>query len=70
MKIAMLLHKSVEHDSRVRREARALGATGHQVTVLHLPRVAGHCGKKKSVYGKKATYKEEEGRQKQGKREL
>lgn len=33
----MLLHKSVEHDSRVRREARALGAAGHEVTVVHLP---------------------------------
>jgi glycosyltransferase involved in cell wall biosynthesis len=34
----MLLHKSVEHDSRVRREARALAADGHDVTVVHLPR--------------------------------
>lgn len=38
MRIAMLLHKSVEHDSRVRREARALAADGHRVVVLHLPR--------------------------------
>lgn len=37
----MLLHKSVEHDSRVRREARALAAAGHEVTVLHLPRERG-----------------------------
>jgi glycosyltransferase involved in cell wall biosynthesis len=37
----MLLHKSVEHDSRVRREARALAAAGHQVTVLHMPREKG-----------------------------
>jgi glycosyltransferase involved in cell wall biosynthesis len=41
MRIAMLLHKSVEHDSRVRREARALAEAGHDVTVLHLPRVPG-----------------------------
>jgi glycosyltransferase involved in cell wall biosynthesis len=32
----MLLHKSVRHDSRVRREARALAAAGHQVLVLEL----------------------------------
>ncbi|HET7573778.1 MAG TPA: glycosyltransferase, partial [Solirubrobacterales bacterium] len=37
MRIAMLLHKSVEHDSRVRREARALAAAGHEVVVLHAP---------------------------------
>jgi len=43
MRIAMLLHKTVEHDSRVRREARALAAAGHRVTVLHLPRVHGEC---------------------------
>src|SRR6187549_4200101 len=41
MRIAMLLHKSVEHDSRVRREAGALTAVGHEVTVLHLPRDRG-----------------------------
>src|SRR5680860_1608630 len=41
MRIAMLLHKSVEHDSRVRREARALAEDGHEVTVLHLPREPG-----------------------------
>lgn len=34
----MLLHKSVEHDSRVRREARALLRGGHEVVVLHAPR--------------------------------
>ena len=34
----MLLHKSVEHDSRVRREAKALQDAGHEVTVVHLPR--------------------------------
>src|SRR5687767_14432129 len=33
----MLLHKSVMHDSRVRREAKALAAAGHEVTVVHLP---------------------------------
>ena len=37
----MLLHKSIEHDSRVRREARALAEAGHEVTVLHLPRKHG-----------------------------
>jgi glycosyltransferase involved in cell wall biosynthesis len=41
MRVAMLLHKSVEHDSRVRRAARALSDSGHEVTVLHLPRVSG-----------------------------
>jgi glycosyltransferase involved in cell wall biosynthesis len=41
MRVAMLLHKSVEHDSRVRRAARALAEAGHEVTVLHLPRVRG-----------------------------
>jgi glycosyltransferase involved in cell wall biosynthesis len=41
MRIAMLLHKSVEHDSRVRRAARALADGGHDVTVLHLPRMRG-----------------------------
>jgi glycosyltransferase involved in cell wall biosynthesis len=41
MRIAMLLHKSVEHDSRVRREARALAAAGHETAVLHLPRERG-----------------------------
>jgi glycosyltransferase involved in cell wall biosynthesis len=32
----MLLHKSVVHDSRVRREARTLAQAGHDVTVLEL----------------------------------
>ena len=41
MRIVMLLHKSVEHDSRVRREAGALAGAGHQVTVVHLPRTPG-----------------------------
>jgi glycosyltransferase involved in cell wall biosynthesis len=36
MRIAMLLHKSVEYDSRVRREASALAAAGHDVVVLEL----------------------------------
>jgi glycosyltransferase involved in cell wall biosynthesis len=36
MHIAMLLHKSVQHDSRVRREASALAGAGHRVTVLEL----------------------------------
>ncbi len=36
MRIAMLLHKSVVHDSRVRREAAALAAAGHDVVVLEL----------------------------------
>jgi glycosyltransferase involved in cell wall biosynthesis len=36
MRIAMLLHKSVEFDSRVRREARSLVAAGHAVTVVEL----------------------------------
>jgi hypothetical protein len=36
MRIAMLLHKSVEFDSRVRREASALAAAGHEVDVLEL----------------------------------
>lgn len=33
----MLLHKDVLHDTRVRREATALTAAGHEVTVVHLP---------------------------------
>jgi len=36
----MLLHKSVEFDSRVRREASALAEAGHRVTVLELAPVA------------------------------
>jgi glycosyltransferase involved in cell wall biosynthesis len=39
MRIAMLLHKSVEFDSRVRREANALAEAGHQVVVLELAAV-------------------------------
>jgi glycosyltransferase involved in cell wall biosynthesis len=35
----MLLHKSVEFDSRVRREAGALARAGHSVTVLELAKV-------------------------------
>ena len=34
----MLLHKSVEHDGRVLREAGALADAGHEVTIVHLPR--------------------------------
>jgi glycosyltransferase involved in cell wall biosynthesis len=41
MHIAMLLHKSVEHDSRVRREAGALARAGHRVSVLELAPVPG-----------------------------
>ena len=33
----MLLHKSIEHDSRVRRAAKSLAAAGHAVTVVHAP---------------------------------
>jgi glycosyltransferase involved in cell wall biosynthesis len=40
MRITMLLHKSVEFDSRVRREAGALARDGHEVTVLELASVA------------------------------
>jgi len=40
MRIAMLLHKSVEFDSRVRREASALAQAGHSVVVLELAPVA------------------------------
>jgi glycosyltransferase involved in cell wall biosynthesis len=36
MKVCMLLHKSVVHDARVRREAKALAAAGHDVAVVHL----------------------------------
>lgn len=36
--VVMLLHKSVEHDSRVRREAVALTEAGYGVTVLELAR--------------------------------
>jgi glycosyltransferase involved in cell wall biosynthesis len=37
----MLLHKSVEFDSRVRREASSLAGAGHEVIVLELAPVAG-----------------------------
>jgi glycosyltransferase involved in cell wall biosynthesis len=37
----MLLHKSVQHDSRVRREASALARAGHRVTVLELAPLPG-----------------------------
>jgi glycosyltransferase involved in cell wall biosynthesis/2-polyprenyl-3-methyl-5-hydroxy-6-metoxy-1,4-benzoquinol methylase len=40
LRVTMLLHKSVVHDSRVRREARALAEAGHDVTVLELAPVA------------------------------
>lgn len=33
----MLLHKDFAHDTRVRREAGALAAAGHEVTIAHLP---------------------------------
>jgi glycosyltransferase involved in cell wall biosynthesis len=36
----MLLHKTVQHDSRVRREADSLARAGHDVTVVHLPKGA------------------------------
>src|SRR5581483_7837476 len=39
MRIALLLHKSVEFNSRVRREAAALAAAGHDITVLELAQV-------------------------------
>jgi glycosyltransferase involved in cell wall biosynthesis len=41
MRVAMLLHKSVQYDSRVRREARALAEAGHAVTVVELDPGAG-----------------------------
>ncbi len=40
----MLLHKSVEFDSRVRREASALAQAGHEVTVLELAELVGAAG--------------------------
>src|SRR4051794_24950783 len=36
LRVCMLLHKSSEHDTRVRREARALAVAGHDVTILEL----------------------------------
>jgi glycosyltransferase involved in cell wall biosynthesis len=41
MRIAMLLHKSVQFDSRVRREASALARAGHRVSVLELAALPG-----------------------------
>lgn len=41
MRICMLLHKDIAHDTRVRREAGALAGAGHEVTVVHLPPPAG-----------------------------
>jgi len=40
MRVAMLLHKSVKFDSRVRREASSLAAAGHHVFVLELAEVS------------------------------
>ena len=37
MQVAILLHKTVVHDGRVLREARALADAGHDVVVVHLP---------------------------------
>jgi glycosyltransferase involved in cell wall biosynthesis len=37
VRVAILLHKSVEYDGRVRREAAALAAAGHEVEVVHIP---------------------------------
>jgi glycosyltransferase involved in cell wall biosynthesis len=45
MHIAMLLHKSVQFDSRVRRESSALAAAGHRVTVLELAPVTDVAGR-------------------------
>jgi glycosyltransferase involved in cell wall biosynthesis len=36
--VVMLVHRSVEHDARVRREARALAQDGHRVTIVQLSR--------------------------------
>lgn len=41
LRVAMLLHKSVVRDSRVRREASALAAAGHDVCVVELTEVRG-----------------------------
>ncbi|MGH2945011.1 MAG: glycosyltransferase [Solirubrobacteraceae bacterium] len=40
LRVCMLLHKSVVHDSRVRREAATLAKAGHDVTVVELDRKA------------------------------
>ncbi|HEX6665103.1 MAG TPA: glycosyltransferase family 4 protein [Solirubrobacterales bacterium] len=37
LRICMLLHKDVAHDTRVRREAAALTGAGHELTIVHLP---------------------------------
>lgn len=42
LRVCMLLHKTVVHDSRVRREARTLAEAGHDVTVLELAPVPAH----------------------------
>lgn len=42
----MLLHKSVEFDSRVRREASALAKAGHEVVVLELAQVGERGGQR------------------------
>ena len=51
----MLLHKSVEHDSRVRREARALVGAGHEVVVIHAPRGADGLGEELDGFGLRAV---------------
>lgn len=40
MRVCMLLHKTVVHDSRVRREASTLAEAGYDVTVLELAPIA------------------------------
>lgn len=37
LRVCMLLHKDVAHDTRVQREAAALAGAGHAVTIVHLP---------------------------------
>jgi glycosyltransferase involved in cell wall biosynthesis len=37
VQVAILLHKTVVHDGRVLREARALADAGHDVVIVHLP---------------------------------
>jgi glycosyltransferase involved in cell wall biosynthesis len=53
MRIAMLLHKSVEFDSRVRREAAALARAGHEVTVLELAAV--RCGERLDGFARQSV---------------
>jgi glycosyltransferase involved in cell wall biosynthesis len=36
LRVCMLLHKPVDNDARVQREARALAAAGHEVAIVHL----------------------------------